>query len=65
MRNKVSELRAEYGMSQAALAETVGVSRQTINGIERERYDPSIDLAFRLANVFDCLIEDLFFPGDS
>lgn len=49
-------------MSQADLAAAVGVTRQTINAIERERYDPSIELAFELAAHFDCRIEDLFDP---
>jgi putative transcriptional regulator len=49
-------------MSQADLAAAVGVTRQTINALERERYDPSIELAFKLAAHFDCRIEDLFDP---
>lgn len=49
-------------MSQADLAAAVGVTRQTINAVERERYDPSIELAFKLAAHFDCRIEDLFDP---
>ena len=47
-------------MSQADLAAAVGVSRQTINAIERDRYDPSLELAFKLAKQFDCRIEELF-----
>jgi putative transcriptional regulator len=62
MKNEVRERRDEAGLSQADLAETVGVTRQTINAIERERYDPSIELAFELARHFDCRIEDLFDP---
>jgi putative transcriptional regulator len=68
MKNEVRERRDEAGLSQADLAEAVGVTRQTINAIERERYDPSIELAFKLARHFDCRIEDLFDPdldGDS
>jgi putative transcriptional regulator len=70
MKNEVRERRNEAGLSQADLAEAVGVTRQTINAIERERYDPSIELAFELARHFDCRIEDLFDPdldghGDS
>ena len=49
-------------MSQADLAAAVDVTRQTINAVERERYDPSIELAFKLATHFDCRIEDLFDP---
>lgn len=52
-------------MSQADLAEAVGVTRQTINAIERERYNPSLDLAFELAALFDCAIEDIFEPQDT
>ena len=62
MKNALRERREAAGLSQADLAAAVGVTRQTINAIERERYDPSIELAFRLADHFDCLIEDLFDP---
>ena len=62
MKNDLSERRDAVGMSQADLAAAVGVTRQTINAIERERYDPSIELAFELAAHFDCRIEDLFDP---
>ena len=62
MKNDLPERRDERGMSQADLAEAVGVSRQTINAIERDRYDPSLDLAFDLAAEFGCRIEDIFRP---
>lgn len=62
MNNELPEYRADAGLSQAGLAERVGVTRQTINAIERERYDPSLELAFDLADHFDCRIEDLFDP---
>ena len=62
MKNELRERRDAAGMSQADLAAAVGVTRQTINAIERERYDPSIELAFELARYFDCRIEDLFDP---
>lgn len=62
MNNELREYRADAGLSQADLAERVGVTRQTINAIERERYDPSLELAFDLADHFDCRIEDLFDP---
>lgn len=62
MNNEVRERRERAEMSQADLAEAVGVTRQTINAIERERYDPSLELAFTLAAYFDCRIEDLFDP---
>jgi putative transcriptional regulator len=62
MKNDVRERREAEGLSQADLAAAVGVTRQTINAIERDRYDPSIELAFELAAHFDCRIEDLFDP---
>ncbi|GAA0208091.1 helix-turn-helix transcriptional regulator [Halobaculum roseum] len=65
MNNDVRARREERGLSQAGLAEAVGVTRQTINSIERGRYDPSLELAFALADFFECRIEDLFHPdGD-
>ncbi|MFB6227086.1 MAG: helix-turn-helix transcriptional regulator [Halobacteriales archaeon] len=63
MKNDVSIHREQADMSQADLADAVGVSRQTINAIERERYDPSLELAFKLASHFDCQIEELFDPA--
>ena len=62
MRNSLPERRSSEGLSQADLAAAVGVTRQTINAIERDRYDPSLELAFELAAYFDCAIEDLFEP---
>lgn len=62
MDNRLSDLRAERGLSQAALADLLGVSRQTIISIERGRFDPSLPLAFRIAATFDCRIEDVFTP---
>ncbi|SFB83427.1 transcriptional regulator, XRE family [Halobiforma haloterrestris] len=62
MKNVVTTRREAAGLSQGELAEEVGVTRQTINAIERERYDPSLELAFELADHFDCRIEDLFEP---
>jgi putative transcriptional regulator len=64
MRNDIRERRAETGESQADLAAAVDVTRQTINAIERERYDPSLELAFTLADHFDCRVEDLFDPAE-
>jgi putative transcriptional regulator len=60
MKNKLRELRAARKWSQSDLAERVGVSRQTINAIETERYDPSLPLAFKLAKVFEKTIENVF-----
>lgn len=62
MKNELRARRENAGLSQADLAAAVGVTRQTINAIERDRYDPSIELAFKLARYFDCPIEDLFNP---
>lgn len=62
MDSKLREKRQARNESQAGLADAVGVSRQTINAIERDRYDPSLALAFKLADHFDCTIEDLFDP---
>lgn len=60
MRNNISTYREREGLSQGELASAVGVSRQTINAVERDRYDPSLELAFKLAAYFDCRIEELF-----
>jgi len=62
MENDLSERRSAAELSQRDLAEAVGVTRQTINAIERDRYDPSLELAFKLAGHFDCAIEDIFDP---
>lgn len=60
MRNRLRLLRAEKGWSQAELADQLGVSRQTVNSIETERYEPSLSLAFRVARLFGRRIEDVF-----
>lgn len=62
MENSLKVWRAREDLTQAELAEEVGVSRQTINAIEGGRYDPSLTLAFDLAAYFDCQIEDIFHP---
>ena len=62
MQNDLVLRRAERGWSQAQLAEKLGVSRQTIVSIERGRFDPSLPLAFHIARVFQCAIEDVFTP---
>ena len=62
MNNDLRERRAERDLSQADLAAEVDVTRQTINSIERGRYDPSLELAFELAAYFDCRVEDIFDP---
>jgi putative transcriptional regulator len=63
MKNDLRERRQRTEMSQADLAAAVDVTRQTINAIERERYDPSLELAFELADHFECDIEDIFDPA--
>lgn len=60
--NQIREQRKARGLSQAALAERLDVSRQTVNAIETGRYDPSLTLAFKLADVFETSIEALFEP---
>jgi len=60
MKNRLHILRAERRWSQAKLAEELGVSRQTINAIETEKYDPSLPLAFKLARLFEQSIEEIF-----
>jgi putative transcriptional regulator len=62
MHNHVDSYREQAELSQGELATAVGVSRQTINAVERGRYDPSLELAFKLARYFDCPIEELFEP---
>jgi putative transcriptional regulator len=62
MKNKLRELRAAKEWSQSDLADQLGVSRQTVNAIETERYDPSLPLAFKMANIFKMPIEDIFEP---
>lgn len=62
MKNNLSALRAERGWSQGDLAERLDVSRQTVNALERGKYDPSLPLAFRIARLFDRPIEAIFEP---
>jgi putative transcriptional regulator len=60
MKNRLKELRAERGWSQAELAERLDVSRQTVNSIETGKYDPSLPLAFKIAHLFGQSIEAVF-----
>jgi putative transcriptional regulator len=60
MKNRIRVLRAEKGWSQADLAEQVGVSRNSINAVENGKFDPSLPLAFRIADAFERKIEDVF-----
>jgi putative transcriptional regulator len=64
MKNRLKVLRAERDWTQADLAQRLEVSRQTINAIEKGKYDPSLPLAFRIARVFGKPIEDLFDPEE-
>ena len=64
MRNRVRELRTARGLSQGQLASEMGVSRQTINSIEQERYTPSLPLALALARFFDTSVEAMFDARD-
>lgn len=63
MKNRLKVFRAERDWTQARLAEELDVSRQTVNAIERGKYDPGLSLAFKIAQVFGRRIEDVFFPG--
>jgi putative transcriptional regulator len=60
MKNKLKILRAQQDWSQETLSKQLGVSRQTINAIERDKYDPSLPLAFKIARLFEMAIEDIF-----
>ena len=60
MKNSLPQLRAERGWSQGDLAERLEVSRQTVNALERGKYDPSLPLAFKIAKLFDLSIEKIF-----
>ena len=60
MKNKLRELRTAKEWSQSDLADKLGVSRQTVNAIETEKYDPSLPLAFKVARLFKSKIEDIF-----
>lgn len=64
MKNRLRVLRAEHDWSQADLADRLGVSRQTVNAIETEKYDPSLPLAFKIAEVFGRSIEAIFDPNE-
>ena len=63
MENRLADLRAMRAMTQADLARELGVSRQTVISLEKGKYDPSLPLAFRIAGVFGCRIEDVFSPN--
>ena len=60
MKNSVRDFRSQLSWTQAELAERLGVSRQTVNAIETEKYDPSLPLAFKIAKVFRKPVEEIF-----
>ena len=61
VRNRIRELRCQYdGLTQQELADEIGVTRQTVNAIEAGKYSPSLEVAFRIALVFDVPLEDVF-----
>ena len=60
MKNRIEEIRKERGIRQEELAKAMGVSRQTISSLENGRYNPSIQLAFRIARFFNMTIEEVF-----
>lgn len=62
MKNRIKVLRAERDWSQQTLADKTGVSRQAVNAVERGKHDPSLQLAFDIADQFNLPIEDVFFP---
>lgn len=65
MKNKIKELREERGLTQDQLGKLVGVSRQAINAIETEKFEPSIWLAYDISNVFESSIEEVFLFEES
>lgn len=62
MKSRLRDLRTQQGWSQGDMADKLAVSRQTVNAIETEKYDPSLPLAFKIAKLFGCTIEDVFAP---
>jgi putative transcriptional regulator len=64
MKNRIRVLRAEKGWTQADLAKLLDVSRNSVNAIENGKYDPSLPLAFKIAEVFDLKIEEIFQKED-
>lgn len=62
MRNNIRELRGSKGLTQAELAKKCRVTRQTINAIENDKYDPTLKLAFQIAKVLETTVDDVFIP---
>ena len=65
MKNKIKVYRAMHDLTQEGLANELGVTRQTILAIEKGKYDPSLDLAFKIARYFGVTIEEIFFYDDA
>jgi len=65
MKNRLKVLRAEHNWTQEDLAQRVGVSRQAINAIETEKYDPSLPLAIKLGKLFGKPVEEMFFTEET
>ena len=63
MKNSIRDKRKQQGLSQEELAKRCGVSRQTVNAIENDKYDPTLALAFHLARELDTSVDELFTPG--
>lgn len=63
MKNQIRDRRRELSLSQKELAERCGVSRQTVNAIENDKYDPTLSLAFRLAKELQLTVDELFTPA--
>jgi len=64
MNNRVKELRKGKGLTQEDFAEIIGVSRQTVNAIEKQKFDPSLNTAFKMAKLFELPIESIFLSED-
>ena len=64
MKNRIKELRKNKKLTQEELADLIGISRQAINAIEKEKFDPSLPTAFKMAKLFKISIEKLFFPEE-
>ena len=60
MKNRLKVYRAMYDLTQETLAQKLGITRQTVLSIEKEKYDPSLELAFKISNLFHVTIEDIF-----
>lgn len=65
MKNEIAKLRKQQRYSQAQLAQAANVTRQTINAIENDKYDPSLGLAFKLAKILGVTVDELFCPGET